>query len=60
MIPGEQISKCDGLSALVLAADAVLLLVAVGPFIGEALLAASIASYTVGAIALSPGADAAL
>ena len=37
------------LSALLLAADAILLLVAVGPFIGEALLAVSIATYAAGA-----------
>ncbi len=37
------------LSALLLAADAVLLLAAVGPFIGEALLAVSIAAYAAGA-----------
>ena len=43
-----------GLSALVLTADAILLLVAVGPFIGEALLAVSIVSYVAGAVVLSP------
>ncbi len=43
-----------GLSALVLAADVILLLVAVGPFIGEALLAVSIATYTAGAFATHP------
>ena len=37
------------LSALVLTADTVLLLIAVGPFIGEALLAVSIATYAAGA-----------
>ena len=42
------------LSALLLAADAVLLLVAVGPFIGEALLAISIAAYAAGAFFLTP------
>ena len=42
------------LSALVLTADAVLLLVAVGPFIGEALLAIAVAAYAVGAFLLSP------
>ncbi len=40
-------------SALVLAADAILLLVAVGPFIGEALLAVSIAAYATGAVFLT-------
>ena len=43
-----------GLSALVLTADTIMLLVAVGPFIGEALLAVSIACYAAGAVLLSP------
>ncbi len=43
-----------GLSALVLTADAILLLVAAGPFIGEALLVVSIATYTAGALLLKP------
>ncbi len=43
-----------GLSALVLTADTVLLLIAVGPFIGEALLAVSIATYGAGALSLRP------
>ena len=42
------------LSATVLAADVVLLLVAVGPFLGEALLAVSIAAYTAGAFSIHP------
>ncbi len=40
------------LAALVLAADVVLLFVAVGPFIGEALLAVSVATYAAGAFLL--------
>lgn len=43
-----------GLSALVLATDAVLLLIAVGPFIGEALLAVSIVAYAAGALLMKP------
>ena len=46
------------LSALLLAADAILLLIAVGPFIGEALLAVSIAAYAAGAVFLTPKTDA--
>ena len=42
------------LSALVLTADIVLLLIAVGPFIGEVLLAVSIATYAAGAVFLRP------
>lgn len=42
------------LSAVLLAADAVLLLVATGPFIGEALLAVSISTYASGAFFLGP------
>ena len=42
------------LSALLLATDIVLLLVAVGPFIGEALLAVSIVTYAAGAFLLRP------
>ncbi len=42
------------LSALVLAADAILLLVAAGPFIGEALLAVSVVDYAAGAFLLNP------
>ena len=41
-----------GLSALLLTADAVLLLVAVGPFIGVAALALTVASYAAGAFLL--------
>ncbi len=42
------------LSAILLAADAFSLLVTVGPFIGEALLAVSIATYAAGAFLLRP------
>ncbi len=42
------------LSALLLAADTVLLLIAVGPFIGEALLAVTIATYAAGTFLMSP------
>ncbi|MCP3976843.1 MAG: hypothetical protein GY720_20345 [bacterium] len=42
------------LSALLLAADTVLLLIAVGSFIGEALLAVTIATYAAGAFLMSP------
>ncbi len=42
------------LAALLLAADTVLLLVAVGPFIGEALLAVTIATYVAGAFLMGP------
>ncbi len=42
------------LSATVLAADVVLLLVAVGPFLGEALLAVSSVTYTAGAFSIHP------
>ena len=42
------------LSSLLLAVDAILLFVAVGPFIGEALLAVSIAAYAAGAFFLNP------
>ena len=42
------------LSAVVLTADVILLLVAAGPFIGEALLAVSIATYAAGAFLMSP------
>ncbi len=41
------------LSAALLAADVVLLWLAVGPFIGEALLAVSIVSYAAGAVFLN-------
>ncbi len=43
------------LSALLLAADTVLLLFAVGPFIGEALLTVTIVTYAAGAFLMSPG-----
>lgn len=43
-----------GLSALLLVADAILLLVVAGPFIGEALLAVSVATYAAGAFLLNP------
>ena len=42
------------LAALLLAADAVLLFVAVGPFIGQALLAVTTTTYAVGAFLMSP------
>ena len=41
------------LAAVLLAADTVLLFIAVGPFIGEALLAVTIATYAVGAFLMS-------
>ncbi len=42
------------MSALLLAVDTVLLLIAVGPFIAEAMLAATIAAYSMGAYLMSP------
>ncbi len=43
-----------GLSALLFTADVIQLLVAVGPFIGEVLLAVSITTYAAGASLLMP------